>query len=168
MISKKLQDALNDQINKEVFSEYLYLSMAAYAHSNDMDGIANFFQVQAQEEHFHAMKIFNFIIDRDGKVELKAIDAPKVDFSSFIDVFEETLKHEQYVSKTINDLADLAIKENDHAVVSFLKWYIDEQVEEEANASKILNRVKIVEGKGQGLLMIDTELASRTFSPPAA
>ena len=168
MLSQKLQDALNDQINKEVFSEYLYLSMAAFSHTHDMDGIANFFHVQAQEEHFHAMKIFNFIIDRGGTVQLKALDAPKTDFKSFIEVFDEQLKHEQFVTKSINNLADMAIKESDHALLSFLKWYIDEQVEEEATASKILNRVKMVDGKGEGLMLIDTELAARVFTPPPA
>ena len=168
MLSQKLQDALNDQINKEVFSEYLYLSMAAFSHTHDMDGIANFFHVQAQEEHFHAMKLFNYIIDRGGIVQLKALDAPKTDFKSFIEVFDEQLKHEQYVTKSINNLADMAIKESDHAMLSFLKWYIDEQVEEEATASKILNRVKMVDGKGEGLMLIDTELSARVFTPPPA
>ena len=168
MLSAKLNEALNNQINNEVYSEYAYLSMAAYFHSNDLDGMANFFHVQAKEEHFHAMKIYNFILSRGGKVELKTIKAPKVDFSSAIEVFESALEHEKFVSKSINDVMDTAIKENDHAVNSFLKWYVDEQVEEEATASKNLSRIKLIGGKGEGMLMIDQDLATRVFVEPAA
>lgn len=168
MISKKLQDAINSQINKELHSEYIYLSMAAYFHSNDLDGIANFFSVQTQEEHFHAMKFFDYLLERGGKVELKTIDGPPIDFKSHIDVFEQTLAHEQYITKSINELMDLAIKENDHSLTSFLKWYVDEQVEEEATASRLLSRIKIIDGSGQGLLMMDAELSQRTFTPPAS
>jgi len=168
MISKKLQDAINLQINEELHSEYIYLSMAAYFHSNDLDGIANFFSVQTQEEHFHAMKLYNYLLERGGKVELKTIDGPPVDFKSHVDVFEQTLAHEQYISKSIHELMDLAIKENDHSLASFLKWYVDEQVEEEATASRLLGRMKLIDGNGQGLLMIDAELAQRTFTPPAS
>lgn len=167
MISKKLQDAINLQINKELHSEYIYLSMAAYFQSNDLDGIANFFTVQTQEEHFHAMKFYNYLLERGGKIELKAIEGPPVDFKSHVDVFEQTLAHEKYISKSINELMDMAIKENDHSLASFLKWYVDEQVEEEATASRLLGRMKLIDGNGQGLLMIDAELAQRTFTPPA-
>jgi ferritin len=168
MLSQKLQDVMNEQINRELHSEYIYLSMEAYMRSNDLDGFANFFHVQTQEEHFHAMKIYDFIIDRGGKVVLKAIEAPPVDFKSVIDVFEQTLAHEQFITKSINDLMDIAIKENDHAVISFLKWYVDEQVEEEATVGKILSKLKIIGGEGHGLLMLDQELAARTFTPPPA
>jgi ferritin len=168
MISKKLQDAINLQINKELHSEYIYLSMAAYFHSNDLDGIANFFSVQTQEEHFHAMKLYNYLLERGGKVELKTIDGPPVEFKSYVDVFEQTLAHEQYISKSIHELMDLAIKENDHSLASFLKWYVDEQVEEEATVSRLLGRMKLIDGNGQGLLMIDAELAQRTFTPPVS
>lgn len=142
--------------------------MAAYFHSNDLDGIANFFTVQTQEEHFHAMKFYNYLLERGGKVELKTIDGPPVEFKSHVDVFEQTLAHEKYISKSINELMDLAIKENDHSLASFLKWYVDEQVEEEATASRLLGRMKLIDGNGQGLLMIDAELAQRTFTPPAS
>ncbi|RPI19575.1 MAG: ferritin [Ignavibacteriae bacterium] len=168
MLSKKLQEAINEQINKEFFSEFLYLSMAAYCQQNDLDGVANYYLVQAQEEHFHAMKFFNFVIDKGGKVTLKSIDAPKTNFSSIIDTFEETQKHEQLVTKSINDLMALATKEDDYAVVSFLKWFIDEQVEEEATVTKLLGKLNIVDGKGEGLLMLDRELAARVFTPPPA
>jgi len=168
MLSQKLQDALNDQINKELYSEYIYLSMEAYLLQNDLDGIANFFHVQTQEEHFHAMKIYNFIIDRGGKVVLKKIDAPPTEFKSVVDVFEQTLAHEQFVTKSINELMDIAIKESDHALISFLKWYVDEQVEEESTVGKILTKLKLIGGEGHGLLMIDQELAARTFTTPPA
>lgn len=166
MISQKLQDAINEQINKEFYSEYLYLSMEAHFRSIDLDGIANFFHVQTQEEHAHGMLMYNFLIDRGGKVILKKIDAPQTEFSSVIDAFEKTLEHERFVTKSINELMDVAIKENDHAAASFLKWFVDEQVEEEATDSKILNRLKLIKGDGHGLLMIDAELAQRTFTPP--
>jgi len=168
MLSVKLQEVLNEQINKELYSEYFYLSMEAYLRSIDLDGIANFFSVQTQEEHLHAMKIYNFIIDKGGKVVLKKIDAPPVDFKSVVDVFEQTLEHEKLVTKSINDLMDVAVKENDHAVISFLKWYVDEQVEEEANVTRILSKLKLIGGEGHGLLMIDQELAARIFTPPPA
>lgn len=168
MLSQKLQDALNDQINKELYSEYIYLSMEAYLLQNDLDGIANFFHVQTQEEHFHAMKIYNFIIDRGGKVVLKKIDAPPTEFKSVVDVFEQTLAHEQFVTKSINELMDIAIKESDHALISFLKWYVDEQVEEESTVGKMLTKLKLIGGEGHGLLMIDQELAARTFTTPPA
>jgi ferritin len=155
-------------MNNEFYSEYAYLSMAAYFHSNDLDGMANFFHVQAKEEHFHGMKIYNFILSRAGKVEIKTIKAPKVDFKSAIEVFESALEHEQFVTKSINEVMDTAIKENDHAVTSFLKWYVDEQVEEEATAHKNLSRIKLIGGKGEGMLMIDQDLAARTFTEPAA
>ncbi len=167
MISQKLLDALNEQINREFYSEYLYLSMEAYFLSGNLDGFANFFHVQTLEEHAHGMLLYNFLIDREGIVKLKKIDAPASEFKSAIDVFEKTLEHERFVTKSINELMDLALKENDHAAVSFLKWFVDEQVEEEATDSKILSRLKLINGEGHGMLMIDTELAARTFTPPA-
>lgn len=168
MLSQKLQDAFNAQINKELYSEYLYLSMAAYYYTLDLDGFANYFMVQTQEEHFHAMKMFNFVNERGGRVIFKQLDEPEVDFKSPVEVFTKTYEHEQFVTKSINELMDVAIKENDHAAASFLKWFIDEQVEEEATVSKILSKLKLIGGEGQGLLMLDTELAARVFTPPAA
>jgi len=168
MLSKTLQDAINTQLNKELASEYIYLDMAAFTKSLDLDGFSNFFSVQVQEERFHAMKFYNFLLDRGGNVVLKEIPAPDSDYKNVIDVFEKTLAHEQFITKSINELMDQAVKENDHALISFLKWFIDEQVEEEANVSRILNRLKLIGGEGQGLLTIDAELAQRTFTPPAA
>jgi len=167
MISKKLTDAVNSQINKELYSEYFYLSMSAWLLSKDFDGIANFFTVQAQEERFHAMKFFNYLLERGAEVALKQIDGPPVEFKSVTDIFEQTLEHEKLVTKSINDLMDLSIKENDHSAVSFLKWFIDEQVEEEASVSKILNQLKFTGEHPQALMMFDRQLALRKFTPEA-
>jgi len=165
MISKKLEKAINEQINKELYSEYLYLSMAAYLESIGLSGMARFFKVQVQEERFHAMKFFDYLNERGGRVVLSKIEQPQVDFNSAVEIFELSYKHEQFVTKSINDLMDLAISENDHATRSFLNWYVDEQVEEEDSMDTIVNQLKLIDGKGHGLLMLDKELGQRTFSP---
>lgn len=165
MLTKKLQDALNKQINREFFSEYLYLSMSAYLESVEMEGFANYFNVQAQEEHFHAMKMFNFVHDKGGRVILKPLGEPKANFTSVLEVIEEALEHERYITKSINDLMDTAIKENDHSVKSFIEWYVDEQVEEEATMSKLIAKLKMINGEGLGLLTLDNELSQRKFTP---
>ena len=166
MISKKLQDAFNEQINKELFSEYLYLSMAAYFDSIGLPGCAIFMKVQVQEERFHAMKMYDFVNERGGRVELKAIKKPQIEFDSAMAAFEMAYKHEQFVSKSINELMDIAISENDHASKSFLNWFVDEQVEEEDSMDTIVNKFKLIGGQGHGLLMIDSELGQRVFNPP--
>ncbi len=168
MISKKLQDAINSQINKEFYSAYFYLAMSAYCKTKDLDGFANFFYVQYQEEIFHAMKFYNYLLDRGGDVVLAKIDMPPADFKSPLDVFEKTLEHEQIVTKSINDLLDLSIKENDHASASFLKWFVDEQVEEEATVSRLVNKMKLVGDNVGGLFIVDSELKARVFTPPVA
>ncbi len=165
MLTKKLQDALNEQINKEFFAEYLYLSMSAYLESIEMEGFANYFNVQAQEEHFHAMKMFNFVHDKGGRVILKSLKEPKSEYTSVVNVIEESLKHERYVTKSINELMDVAIKENDHSVKSFLEWYVDEQVEEEATISRLLAKLKLINGEGFGLLTLDSQLGARKYVP---
>ena len=166
MIKQTLQDAINEQINKEIFSEYYYLSMVAYFESEDLPGFAQFFKVQVEEERFHGMKFFDYLNERGGKVILKGIENPKTDFDSPLQVFELAYKHEQYVTELINNLMDIAIKENDHALQSFLQWFIDEQVEEEASMSKYVNQLKRMNGNGHRIIMIDRELAQRTFVPP--
>jgi ferritin len=166
MIKQILQDAINEQINKEIFSAYYYLSMVAYLESEDLPGFAQFFRIQVEEEKFHAMKLFDYVNERGGKVILKGINNPKTDFESPLQVFELAYKHEQYVTELINNLMDITIKENDHALRSFLQWFIDEQVEEEATMSKYVNQLKRINGNGQGLIMLDRELAQRTFVPP--
>lgn len=160
-ISKTLQDAINEQINKELFSEYLYLSMAAYSFNQNLEGFGKWFMIQAKEEHSHAMKFFKYIYERRGSVVLKAIEKPEADFKSMEEVFEQTLKHEELVTKSIHNLADLAIKENDHASNSFLKWFIDEQVEEEANADQILQKLKMMKNNINGMIWLDKELGKR-------
>ncbi|MEO6694960.1 MAG: ferritin [Ignavibacteria bacterium] len=165
MLTKKLQDALNEQINKEFFAEYLYLSMSAYLESIEMEGFANYFNVQAQEEHFHAMKMFNFVHDKGGRVILKSLKEPKSEFSSVMNVIEESLEHEKFVTKSINELMDTAIKENDHSVKSFMEWYVDEQVEEEATISKLLAKLRLINGEGFGLLTIDAQMGTRKYQP---
>lgn len=163
MLTKKLQDALNAQINREFFAEYLYLSMSAYLESIEMEGFANYFNVQAQEEHFHAMKMFNFVHDKGGRVILKSLSEPKADFKSVLHVIEESLKHERLVTKAINELMDVAIAENDHSVKSFLEWYVDEQVEEEATITKLLAKMKLIKGEGLGLLTLDNQMGMRKY-----
>lgn len=166
MISQKLQDAFNEQINKELYSEYLYFSMAAWLDAENLPGFANFFKIQVQEERFHTMKMYDFLNERGGKVYLKEIDKPQVDFASVLEIFEIAYKHEQFVSKLINELMDLAIEEKDHATKSFLNWFIDEQVEEEASMDAIVGKLKMLGGNGHGMLMIDNELGARVFNPP--
>lgn len=163
MINERLEKAINEQINAEMYSAYLYLSMSAYFEQENLSGFANWMRVQFQEEQFHAMKFFGYLNDRGGRVTLKAIDKPKLQWSSVEDVFEDTLAHERLVTDKINRLMDIAIDEKDHATASFLNWYVDEQVEEEATAEEILNRIRMVQGTGNGLFMMDREFASRTF-----
>ena len=167
MISEKLQTAINTQINKELFSEYYYLSMASYFSSVGLDGFENFFLTQVQEERFHAMKMYRFLNERGGRVILAQIDTPKTEFKSPLEVFQLAYEHEQYVTKLINELMDIAISENDHASKSFLNWFVDEQVEEEASMESIVNKLKLIDGKGNGLLMLNKELATRTFTSAA-
>jgi ferritin len=166
MINKKLEDQINYQINRELYSEYLYLSMAAYLENKGLPGMANFMVVQGQEERFHAMKFYKYLNERGGKVVLDTIEQPPTDFKSILEVFEESLEHEGLVTSLINKLMDLAIEVNDHATRSFLNWYVDEQVEEEASFQALIDQLKLIDGKGNGLLMLDKELATRTFTPP--
>lgn len=167
MLTKKLEDAINAQINKELYSAYFYLGMSAYCNTLDLDGFVNFFHVQYQEETFHGMKMYNYLLERGGNVKLSKIDTPPQDFKSPLDVFEQTLEHEKVVTKSINDLMDLAMKENDHATISFLKWYVDEQVEEEATITKLVNKMRLIGDNVGGLFIIDSELKARVFTPPA-
>jgi len=166
MISETLQDAINEQINKEYYSKYYYLSMAAYLSSINLPGFENFFLIQVEEENFHIMKFFKYLNSRGGRVILKGIESPPNDFNSPLEVFELAYKHEQFVTKLINNLMDLALKEKDHAFASFLKWYIDEQVEEEETMSNYVEKLKLIGDQSSGIFMIDNELGARTFTPP--
>ena len=162
MLNPTVQQALNDQVQKEFHSAYIYLSMAAYFEAENFAGAASWMRQQAAEEQAHAMKIFDFIIDRGGRVTLEAIDAPPATFASPLAVFEASYAHEQKVTKSIHDLYALAVKEGDYPTQVMLQWFIDEQVEEEKNASAIMAQLKMVGDSPAGLLMIDRQLAARS------
>ena len=161
MLKKSLQDAMNSQIKHELYSAYFYLSMSAYFEANNLPGSARWMRLQAQEEQGHAMKFFDYIHDRGGQVVLQAIDQPPSDFKSPLDVFERTLAHEQKVTGLINSLYELAIKENDYASQSFLQWFLDEQVEEEKNATQIVETLRMIGDHKGNLLMLDHRLGER-------
>jgi len=166
MLSDNLLKNLNDQVNFEFYSSYTYFAMAAYAESVDLSGIANFFRVQAQEELFHAMKLYDYIFQKNGVVELEKIDKPEGKYESIIDVFETGYKHEQLVTSRIYKLADIASEEKEHATMSLLRWFIDEQVEEENTFNTLLKKIKRAEDNPAALYMLDEELATRVFTPP--
>jgi ferritin len=168
MIGKKMQDAMNEQIQYELASSYLYLSMAAYFQSSGLDGMAQWMRAQTQEEVVHAMKLFDHINDRGGKVELLALTQPKTEWTSPLAAFQAAWKHEQFVSSRIDTLVELATEENDHPAGILLQWFVTEQVEEEASASKVVQMLERVGDSGNGLIMMDRELGARVFTPPAA
>jgi len=161
MFSSKVEKAINEQIKNELYSAYLYLSMAAYFDSINLPGFAHWMRVQFAEEQDHAKRFYHFVYERGGRVILQALDQPPGEWASPLAVFEETLKHEQKVTALINDLYALAVQENDYASQVFLQWFISEQVEEEANATQIIETLKMVGEKGQALVMLDHQLARR-------
>ena len=156
-------NALNEQINAEQYSAFLYLSMSAYLSEKGLPGFANWMYVQYQEELSHANKFFSYIIERGGKVEIKAIKQMPDTWDGIIDIYQATQEHEQMVTSLINDLMEIAIQEKDHATQSFLQWFVDEQVEEEANVQEILDTLKLINGQGNGIFMLDREMRQRTF-----
>lgn len=160
----KMEKALNEQINAELYSSYMYLSMAAYFDDVNLPGCAHWMRLQAEEENEHAMKFFDFIQERGGRVRLTAIDAPPAEWKSPVAAFQETLKHERHVTSLIHGLVDLAAELNDHPTSNFLQWFVDEQVEEEASADEVLQRLKMVGDHGPGLFMVDRELGGRSES----
>lgn len=166
MINPRLEEAINKQINAEFYSAYLYLSMAAYFENANLPGFANWMRVQFEEEQFHGMRFLNYLVERGGRVELEAIEKPRFEWNNVLEVFEETLVHEQHVTALINNIADIAEEEKDRATRNLLIWFIDEQVEEEGAAEKIINELKLIGGEGHGMLMLDREFAARTFVPP--
>ena len=166
MISEKMQAAFCDQINKELFSEYLYLSMKAYFLSLNLNGFATWMDVQVQEEHAHAMGMFDYVIERGGKVELLAIDKPETNWTTPLEVFKAVLKHEEYVTSRINALMDVAEETKDRAATIFLNWYLKEQVEEEANVGGVLAQLEMIGDDKSGLFALDKELGARTFVAP--
>jgi ferritin len=168
MISKKMQDALNEQVNAEMYSAYLYLAMDAFFQATNLAGFANWMRVQTQEEMAHAMKIYDYINERGAAVTLKAIEGPPTEWESPLAVFEAVYEHEQKVTGLINDLVDLAIEEKDHASNTFLQWFVNEQVEEESSADQMVQKLKLVKDAPGGIYMLDNELSQRVFTPPAS
>ncbi len=162
MLSKKVEAAYNAQINAELWSAYLYLSMAAYCHSIGQSGMASWYEVQFKEEQDHAQILYNYVVQRDGRVQLSPIEAVPTEWKSLLDTFESTLAHEQRVTSLINKLMALTAEEHDFASQSMLKWFIDEQVEEEDTARTIIEKIRMIDGNGFGLYMLDKELGSRT------
>jgi ferritin len=163
-----MEQALNQQANAEFFSSYLYLSMSAYFLSVNLNGFAHWMRIQAQEELVHAMKIVDFVNERDGRIVLKRIEGPATDWASPLAAFEEAYKHEQKMTRLINELTSLAIEEKDHASNVFLQWFVNEQVEEEANTSTVVKTLKLIGNATDSLFMYDRELGQRTFAMPPA
>ena len=167
MLNKKVQDAINAQINAEFWSAYLYLSMSAFANTKGYPGIANWFEIQYQEELDHVKIFFDYVLQRDGEVQLQPIDGVPTKWGSPLNMFEETLKHEQKVTSLINNLYSVSLAENDFATQSMLKWFIDEQVEEEENAKKIIDSLRMIGDNGYGLYTLDKDLATRVYTQAA-
>jgi len=161
LLSEKLQDAINEQINAEYHSGYLYLAMAAYLETLNLAGGSHWMRLQAQEEVLHGMKLFDYLLERGGQIKLTEVAAPPDTWNSPLTAFEEALKHEQYMTQRINGLAKLALDENDFATNNVMQWYVTEQVEEESNVDGIVQQLKLVGENGPGIFMIDRELLQR-------
>lgn len=159
MINKIVQDAINTQIQKENYSAYLYLAMAADCEAKNLKGFANWLRIQSEEEVSHAMKLYDYLLERGGTVTLQAIQAPPTEFGTPVKMFEQILEHEQYVTASINELYEVAVADKDYATQIFLQWFISEQVEEEASASEVLEKVRML--GDHGLLYLDKELGKR-------
>ncbi|MCA1031252.1 ferritin [Bacillus timonensis] len=165
MLSDKLLKGLNEQMNYEFYSAHAYMAMAAYCSSESLDGFANFFLVQAEEERFHAMKFYNFINAMGERATIAGFDCPNNDFTSVLDVFEKALGQEKEVTKRIYQLSDVAWDEREHATINFLKWFIDEQVEEEDMFDSIIQKLKRIDNDSNAFFMLDNEFSKRSFSP---
>jgi len=168
MLSKKMLKALNDHLNFEMYSAYIYFSMAAYFENKDLPGCANWMIVQTKEEMIHAEKFYRYIVERDGKVQLQDLKGPRTEWDSPLAAFQEAYEHEQAVTGRINKLVDQSLAESDHATNSFLQWFVDEQVEEEASTKSVVQQLKMVGKDNQGLFFLDRELGTRVFTPPPA
>jgi ferritin len=162
-LNKNVEKILNEQINAEFWSAYFYLSMSTYLNANGMSGFSNWMKVQFEEETSHAMKMLDFINERGGRVILKPITEVPSEWDNILNIFEETLKHEEIVTGLINECVNVAIEEKDHATVNFLQWFVDEQVEEEAGVTEIIDQLKMIGCQGNGLYMMDKEFKSRVF-----
>lgn len=165
MLNERLLDALNNQMKSEFESSHTYLAMAGYCASIDFEGFADFFKAQANEERVHAMKIYNFIDDKGGRVKIKETKEPANDFASVVDVFEKAYEHEQSITQRIYQLSDMAIEEKEHSTISFLKWFIDEQVEEEKTFDSLVKKIKLADNNNAALLMLDADLGKRESIP---
>jgi len=161
MIGKAMQDAINDQINKELYSSYLYLSMAAYFADKNLPGFASWMRKQEGEEREHAMKLYDFLVDRGGRVALKAIAAPEGDWKGALELFKQVAAHEAAVTASIHNLYEVALKEKDYAAQVVLQWFVNEQVEEEKNAGEIVAQLELVEARGTAIMMLDHRLGKR-------
>lgn len=161
MLNEKMEEALNEQINRELYSSYLYLAMSAYSSSMELPGFAHWFKVQVKEETIHGMKLFDYINRQRGKAKLKEIKEPPMEFGTPIEMFQKTLQHEQFITRSINDLVDLARSEKNETTASFLQWYVEEQVEEEENDNEIIEKLKIAGENKEALSALDAELAKR-------
>ncbi|MBT1247634.1 MULTISPECIES: ferritin [unclassified Thermosipho (in: thermotogales)] len=168
MLNEKMIQALNNQVNEEFYSAYLYLSMAAYFENIGLKGFANWMRIQAMEERDHAMKIFDYLARQGAKIKLVTINEPPQDFGGIKEIFEEVLKHEQHITSKINELVDLAESLKDRATFNFLQWFVDEQVEEEENANDILSQLELIGDNKNALFMLDKELAQRVYTPIVA
>jgi ferritin len=168
MIHERMQEALNKQLNAELYSSYLYLSMSAHFQSLNLGGFANWMRVQAQEELMHALKFYDYVNERGGRVVLHPVEAPPSAWDSPLAAFEHVYQHEQKVTGLIHKLVDLAVEARDHATNNFLQWFVSEQVEEEASANEVVQKLKLAGDAASALFMIDRELAQRVFVPPAA
>jgi len=168
MLSKKMESELNEQVKKEFYSAYLYLAMAAYCTKIGLPGFANWMRLQYEEETMHVTKMYDYILDQGGEIHLKQIEEPPTEFGSPLDIFEKTLEHEQFITRSIHDLMSLAIEERDYATQAFLQWYVSEQVEEEANVHDVLNPLRMVGSDKGGLMMIDQNLGNRKAPSPVA
>ncbi len=168
MLSERMQKAINDQINAELYSSYMYAAMSMYFQSVDMSGAAGWMNAQAKEELIHAEKFMDYINGRGGRVTLQTIEKPPSEWKSVLDTFEAALKHEQKVSSMINSLVTLARDEKDHMTDNFLQWYVAEQVEEEASAAEVVRKLKLIGDSGGGMFMIDNELGRRGLVPETA
>jgi ferritin len=166
MLSENMQKALNEHMNFELYSSYVYLSMAAWCESKDLPGFANWFKVQVKEELLHVDKFYNYIIDRDGRVLLTGIKAPEPNWESPLASFQNALDHEREVTRRIGVLVDVSLKESDHSTHNFLQWFVTEQVEEEANVKAVVQQLKLVGDSGHSLFLVDRELAQRVFVMP--
>lgn len=165
MITQKMEESLNRQLQKEMYSAYLYLGMSAWCSEHSFNGSANWFMLQYEEEMAHGMKVYHYLLDQGAHVRLESLKASKTDYKSLLDCFEQSLEHERKMTRSFNKLCDFAIQEKDHASYTFFQWFVNEQVEEEATVSDVISKLQLV-GDGNGLFMVDQQLAERAATPP--